>query len=179
MTGRNGCETMTHKQGNMQICADCQKCFCFFCLKSDFDVSQVSTWMCNVYSFYNLYNSHVSCNHGLAQVSVSDFRRLCCMVHDIIKAFHPRPPSRHQRLVKTVSAGQAECIPIVMLNLINFQIEPPPLPRRQHSQIEHLILCRECDCDCSKQQEQYNSTSSLFFSFCLQYDQVYSKTLNT
>ena len=66
-----------------------------------------------------------------------------------------------------------------MLNLINFQIEPPPLPRRQHSQIEHLILCRECDCDCSKQQEQYNSTSSLFFSFCLQYDQVYSKTLNT
>ena len=66
-----------------------------------------------------------------------------------------------------------------MLNLINFQIEPPPLPRRQHSQIEHLILCRECDCDCSKQQEQYNSTSSLFFPFCLQYDQVYSKTLNT
>ena len=66
-----------------------------------------------------------------------------------------------------------------MLNLINFQIEPPPLPRRQHSQIEHLILCRECDCDCSKQQEQHNSTSSLFFPFCLQYDQVYSKTLNT
>ena len=97
----------------------------------------------------------------------------------LLKHSIPRPPSRHQRLVHTVAAGEAECIPIVMLNLINFQIEPPPLPRRQHSQIEHLILCRECDCDCSKQQEYFNSTSSLFFPFCLQYDQVYSKTLNT
>ena len=102
MTGRNGCETMTHKQGNMQICADCQKCFCFFCLKSDFDVSQVSTWKHVLYSFYNLYNSHVSYNHhGLAQVS--DFRRLCCMVHDIIKAFHP------PATIQTLETGPHSC----------------------------------------------------------------------